>query len=197
MDKALKQKIQQLAKEEIAIVSYNPSWPRLFEKEKTFLQEILPSKLIGKIEHFGSTAVPGLSAKPIIDMLIEVNSLEETKKNIVPILEAEGYEYLWRPTIGTDPPYYAWFIKRNSDGLRSHHIHMVESDSELWNRLLFRDYLRDFPAEAKRYDTLKKSLAKRYAHDRIGYTKQKSTYIKNIMKKAITYYLQKPNRSKE
>jgi len=188
MDTALKQKIQQLVKEEIEIVSYNPSWPRLFEKEKTFLQELLPADLIGRIQHFGSTAVPGLSAKPIIDMLIEVTSLEETKKNIVPILKAEGYEYLWRPTIGNTPPYYAWFIKRNSDGRRVYHIHMVESDSELWDRLFFRDYLRDFPAEAKRYDTLKRSLAKRYAHDRIEYTTQKSEYIQKITDKAIKYY---------
>lgn len=195
MDEALKQKIQQLIKEEIDIVSYNSSWSRLFEKEKAFLQEILPSDLIGRIEHFGSTSVPGLSAKPIIDMLIEVKSLDETKRRIVPILESKGYDYLWRPTIGNEPPFYAWFIKRNSKGERTHHIHMVEADSELWIRLMFRDYLKDFPAEAKRYDTLKKSLAKRYAHDRIEYTKQKTDYINNITEKAIAYYQQK-NREK-
>jgi len=188
MDEKLKQKIQQLVREEIEIVSCNPSWPRLFEKEKTFLQDTLPDDLLGRIEHFGSTAVPGLSAKPIIDILVEVTSLEETKKCVVPILELEGYEYLWRPTIGNQPPYYAWFIKRNSKGARSHHIHMVESDSELWKRLFFRDYLIDFPAEAKRYDTLKKTLAKRYSHDRIEYTKQKSAYIQKITDKAMKHY---------
>lgn len=188
MDEILKQKIQQLVREEIEIVSYNPSWPRLFEKEKAFLQDTLPDDILGRIEHFGSTAVPGLSAKPIIDILVEVSSLEETKNQVVPLLESEGYEYLWRPTIGNQPPYYAWFIKRNSKGVRSHHIHMVESDSILWKRLYFRDYLIDFPAEAKRYDTLKKTLAKRYSHDRIEYTKQKSDYIQKITDKAVTYY---------
>jgi GrpB-like predicted nucleotidyltransferase (UPF0157 family) len=188
MDAALKQKIEKLIKEEIKIVDYNPAWIRLFEKEKTFLEEISPSELIVRIEHFGSTAVSGLSAKPIIDILVEVKSLEETKKQIVPILESEGYEYIWRPTIGNCPPYYAWFIKRNSEGIRSHHIHMVEADSELWNRLFFRDYLRDFPAEAKRYDTLKRSLAKRYAHDRVQYTKEKSEYIQAVTEKAMHHY---------
>lgn len=120
-----------------------------------------------------------------------MNSLEETKERIVPILESEGYEYFWRPTIGNEPPYYAWFIKRNSQGNRTHHIHMVEPDSELWERLLFRDYLKDFPAEAKRYETLKKTLSKRYAHDRIEYTKQKSAYITNVTNKAIEYYNKK------
>ena len=188
MDETLKQKIQQLVHEEIEIVSYNPSWPRLFEKEKTFLQDNLPDDLLGRIEHFGSTAIPGLSAKPIIDILVEVTSLEETKNRIVPILKLEGYEYLWRPTIGNQPPYYAWFIKRNLKGARSYHIHMVEFDSNLWKRLFFRDYLIDFPAEAKRYDTLKKTLAKRYSHDRIEYTKQKSAYIQKITDKALAYY---------
>ncbi len=188
MDETLKQKIQQLVREEIEIVSYNPSWPRLFEKEKIFLQDNLPDDIVIRIEHFGSTAVPGLSAKPIIDILVEVTSLEETKKRVVPFLESEGYEYLWRPTIGYQPPYYAWFIKRNSKGIRSHHIHMVESDSEIWKRLFFRDYLKDFPAEAKRYDTLKRTLAKRYSHDRIEYTKQKSAYIQKITDKAMKHY---------
>ena len=65
---------------------------------------------------------------------------------------------------------------------------MVESDSNLWKRLFFRDYLIDFPAEAKRYDTLKKTLAKRYSHDRIEYTKQKSAYIQKITDKAMKHY---------
>jgi len=191
MNDMLKQKIEQLAREEIKILPYNPGWPRLFEKEKSFIQKILPAELLGRIEHFGSTAVPGLSAKPIIDILVEVSDLEETKKRIVPILENNDYEYLWRPMIGYTPPYYAWFIKRNSHGIRSYHIHMVESDSTLWNRLFFRDYLREFPAEAKRYDTLKKTIAKRYAHDRIEYTQQKSAYIKKITDKALAYYQEK------
>lgn len=188
MDEQMKNRIQQLIREEIEIVEYNPGWPKMFEKEKDFLQNNLPDSLVNRIEHFGSTAVPGLSAKPIVDILVEVSSLEETKNIIVPILVDQGYEYFWRPTIGEQPPFYAWFIKRNSEGKRSFHIHMVEADSELWDRLFFRDYLKEFPAEAKRYDTLKKSLAKRHGHDRVEYTKQKSAYIEQITKKAQQYY---------
>lgn len=187
-DEITKQKIQKLIREEINIVPSNPGWQRLFEREKSFLEEKLPADLLGRIEHFGSTSIPGLSAKPIIDILVEVKSLEKTKKQIVPILKSKGYEYFWRPTIGDEPPYYAWFIKRNSQGKRLFHIHMVESDSDLWKRLYFRDYLKEFPAEAKRYDTLKKRLAKRFNHDRIEYTKQKSTYIIGVTDKAVAYY---------
>ncbi len=188
MDEVTKQRIQQLVREEIDIVEYNPGWPKMFQKEKQELEELCPDWLVNRIEHFGSTAVPNLSAKPIIDILVEVGSIEQTKTEIAPVLEKRGYEYFWRPTIGDKPPYYAWFIKRNSEGKRLYHIHMVESDSPLWDRLYFRDYLREFPAEARRYDTLKKSLAKRFSHDRVEYTVQKSSYIEKITEKAKQYY---------
>jgi len=129
-----------------------------------------------------------LSAKPIIDILAEVGSLEETKTTIVPILQAAGYEYLWRPNIDNQPPYYAWFIKRNQSGERTHHIHMVEADSELWDRLLFRDYLRQFSAEAHRYDQLKRSLSQLYHNDRVAYTREKREYISSITKKAKHFF---------
>lgn len=116
----------------------------------------LPAELIGPIEHFGSTAVPGLAAKPIIDMLLEVTCLEATLKRVVPILESQGYDYFWGPTQGDDqPPFYAWFIKRDGLGVRSQHSHMVESHFEHWNRLLLRDYLIAHPAVTADYHTLK------------------------------------------
>jgi len=102
---------------------------------------------VKRIEHFGSTAVPGLPAKSIVVILIEVSDLEETKTRIVPILEAQGYDYFWRSSLDDDkPPFYAWFIKRDHNGVRTHHIHMVEKSFEHhWDRLLFRDYLITHP----------------------------------------------------
>ncbi|MDD5567361.1 MAG: GrpB family protein [Patescibacteria group bacterium] len=188
MDAKIEKRIQELVKEEISIVPYNQNWPQMFEDEADFLRAKLPKNLVKRIEHFGSTAVPGLSAKPIIDILVEVASLEETKKQIVPILIAEGYEYFWRPAIGDQPPYYAWFIKRGAQGQRTHHIHMVESDSELWDRLYFRDYLRQFPEEARRYDELKRDLSNKYSRDRVKYTVAKSDYIQTVTEKAKKYY---------
>ncbi|MCX6150808.1 MAG: GrpB family protein [Ignavibacteriales bacterium] len=189
MDEKKLKRIQELVKEEIFIVPYNLSWSKMFEDEAAFLRRKLPKNIVKRIEHFGSTAVPGLSAKPIIDILVEVTSLEDTKKQIVPILEAEGYEYFWRPAFGDDgPPYYAWFIKRNLEGKRTHHIHMAEADSELWDRLYFRDYLRQFPAEAKRYDELKRKLSVEYANNRVKYTEEKSNFILSVTKKAKEYY---------
>jgi GrpB-like predicted nucleotidyltransferase (UPF0157 family) len=188
MDNKIKKHIEKLVREEISIVPYNPKWPRLFEEEADFLRRKLPQNLVKRIEHFGSTAIPELSAKPIIDILVEVNSLDETKKHIVPILEAEGYEHVWRPAIGDQPPFYPWFIKRNCAGQRTHHIHMVEADSELWDRLYFRDYLRQFPAEAKRYDELKRSLSEKHPNDRVKYTEEKSGFILSVTEEAKEYY---------
>ncbi len=141
----LEEKIRRVTKENVAVEPYNPKWPLMFNDEKRHLLSNLPNGLINRTEHFGSTAVPDLSAKPIIDMLVEVASLEKIKTEAAPILESQGYDYCWRPAWGDDiPPFYAWFIKRDVNGVRTHHIHMVEkslSFAEHWDRLLFKDYL--------------------------------------------------------
>jgi GrpB-like predicted nucleotidyltransferase (UPF0157 family) len=183
--KSLEQRIEEAVREEISIVPYDPRWPDSFQTEVNFLLARLPRGLIGRIEHFGSTAVPGLAAKPIVDMLIEVTTLEDARSVIAPILEAEGYDYFWRTDVS--PP-YAWFIKRDSAGNRTHHLHMVESDSELWNRLSFRDYLREFPEEAQAYAALKYSLAAKYPNDRISYTQAKTEFIQAVTETAREYF---------
>src|SRR5512142_555542 len=96
----LEERIQRVVRENIAIVAYDPRWPELFRKEKEHLLACLPSGLIRRMEHFGSTAVPGLAAKPIVDMLVEVADLNRTRIEIAPVLEAQGYDYFWRPTHG-------------------------------------------------------------------------------------------------
>ncbi len=176
-------RVRNAVEEEIAIVPYDPRWPELFREERDHLRSCLPKELIRRIEHFGSTAVPGLQAKPIVDMLVEVTDLEATKIQIVPILESQGYDYFWRPTIGDDtPPFYAWFIKRDENGIRTHHIHMIEAGFEQhWERLLFRDYLIHHPETAAEYARLKIGLAAAHPRDRATYTKGKSEFIARIM----------------
>lgn len=186
----LEQKIKRVMKEEISIEPYNPVWPPMFQNEKEHLLTCLPNNLIRRIEHFGSTAVPNLAAKPIIDMLVEVTSLQETREKIVPILESQGYDYFWRPTWGDNiPPFYAWFIKRNTNGIRTHHIHMVENDFvEHWDRLLFRDFLIKHPETAKKYESLKLRFTNEFQYDRVTYTKSKTEFIQRITQMAKEYY---------
>jgi GrpB-like predicted nucleotidyltransferase (UPF0157 family) len=187
----LEQRIQRVVREEIAIVPYNPHWPEMFRREKDHLLSCLPNDLIRRIEHFGSTAVPGLAAKPVVDMLVEVTDLQATRVRIVPVLEAQGYDYFWRPTHGDDgPPFYAWFIKRQpGTGARTHHIHMVEATFvEHWDRLLFRDYLAKHPAVAKAYESLKVRLASIAPNDRVAYTRGKTEFILEVTEQAKRYF---------
>jgi GrpB-like predicted nucleotidyltransferase (UPF0157 family) len=189
--KSLEQRIDEAIREDVAIVPYDPSWPAMFTAEANNLRAMLPSALIKRIEHFGSTAVPRLAAKPVIDMLVEVTSLERTQIEIVPLLESKGYDYFWRTDV--DSP-YAWFIKRDGEGTRTHHVHMVEDDSVMWDRLYFRDYLRIDDEEAERYLELKLALAAKYPNDRIGYTAGKTEFVTAVTNKARAYFSQVDNR---
>src|SRR5437867_1376252 len=108
----VEQRVQRLIAEDVRIKPYDPRWPELFQQEKAHLISCLPNDLLKHIEHFGSTAVPGLAAKPIIDILVEVSDLQATRSRIAPVLETQGYDYVWRPSHGDDGlPFYAWFIK--------------------------------------------------------------------------------------
>jgi GrpB-like predicted nucleotidyltransferase (UPF0157 family) len=187
-NETLEQRIQRVVREEISIVPYDPNWPALFRQEKEHLVGCLPKELIRRIEHFGSTAVPCLSAKPIIDILVEVTSIEQTKEKVVPILESQGYEYFWRPSVFKGQPFYPWFIKRNSSCVRTHHLHMLESHIEHSDELVFRDYLIEHHQTATEYQALKLRLVKLYPNDREAYTKAKTDFILKVTVDAKRFY---------
>ncbi len=185
------QRIQRVTREQVAIVPYDPVWMESFQREMAHLLSCLPTDLIRRIEHFGSTAVPGLAAKPIVDILVEVTDLQATRVRIAPLLEEQGYEYFWRPTHGDDgPPFYAWFIKRDQrTGARTHHIHMVEGNfTDHWDRLLFRDYLIEHPDVAIEYAALKIRLASASPRDRVAYTHGKTEFVVRVTEQAKQYY---------
>ncbi|MDY0072374.1 MAG: GrpB family protein [Thauera sp.] len=176
---------ERAAHEAVEIVASDPAWPAAFAAEEAELRRLLPAEWIGRIEHFGSTAVPGLAAKPIIDILLEVPSLETVAERIAPVLTGEGYEYFWRAKDPGRPGVdYAWFIRRDALGRRTHHIHCLPPQDEGWERLLFRDYLRSHPALAAEYGALKQRLAERAGEDRRAYAEGKSAFIERVMKMA-------------
>jgi GrpB-like predicted nucleotidyltransferase (UPF0157 family) len=166
---------------EVVIVDYDPRWTALFAAEAMRIREVLNGGLVTRIEHFGSTAVPGLAAKPIIDLLVGVRSLEEAKQVAVVQLETLGYAY-WFDNPNLERMFFVKGLPPNSP--RTHHIHMVEPDNKLWERLQFRDYLRQHSDEAARYAELKRHLAERYPIDREAYTSSKAKYIESVMQKA-------------
>ncbi|HVM50154.1 MAG TPA: GrpB family protein [Candidatus Acidoferrum sp.] len=194
----LERRIERAVREDVAIVPYDSRWPQLFRREAEHLRSCLPAGLIGRIEHFGSTAVPGLAAKPIIDLLVEVRSLRAARTEIAPILKAQGYDYFWRPSFGSNvPPWYAFFIRRNRHGTRTHHIHMITRRRvfrEHWDRLLFRDYLIAHPETAREYARLKTALAALHSGDRVAYTAGKTAFIQRVTAAAKAWIKSSGNR---
>src|SRR3984885_9776729 len=169
--------------EEVEIVNYNPRWPGLFDQEATRLRGVLDPFLIVALEHFGSTAVPDLSAKPIIDILIAVRSLADARATFVEALRNLDYVY-W----ADNPKKDRMFFVRGMPPFgprRSHHVHVTEPHGEMWQRLAFRDYLRTHPEEAGTYERLKRRLAAEHQADREAYTSAKSAYVESVMRKAI------------
>lgn len=181
MDERLRKRIEVLQREKIAVVPYDPEWPQRYATVEAEIKALVPRMLVQRIAHIGSTAVPGLSAKPIIDVQVEVMDLEEVRREVVPVMEAAGYEFIWRPTMGDAAPYYAWFIKRDAHGERSVHVHMVQAGQASVDRIVFRDFLREHPDQAARYESLKYELAKRFPKDRAAYTQQKTAFVNEML----------------
>jgi|SRR5687767_1262766 len=163
----------------VEVVAYDPAWPSKFEEERAVLEGLLAHWLVADIEHVGSTAVLGLAAKPVIDIMVPVESLEASRGSIEAAGRA-GYIY-W--------PYKAdvmhWFCKPSA-AHRTHHLHIVPFESPLWfDRLRFRDALRSDSGLAERYAELKLQLAKRYRHDREAYTEGNTDFAAAVLAGAI------------
>jgi GrpB-like predicted nucleotidyltransferase (UPF0157 family) len=168
--------------DDVLIVPYDPAWETLFATEAARLRTALDPALVLGIEHFGSTAVPGLAAKPIIDILIAVASLAQARATMIQPITGLGYVY-WDENPKPDRMFFVKGMPPYGEH-RTHHIHMTEPDGEMWRRrLAFRDYLRANPIEARRYEALKRDLAERYPTDREQYTEAKTEYIESVYRK--------------
>lgn len=170
----------------IAVEDYNPHWPILFKAEKDSILNAV-SQWIAAIEHIGSTAVPGLTAKPTIDICIGVKSLDNTKTHVIPFLQKIGYCYL--PELEAYIPERRYLQKLDQNGNHLFHIHIVIINEKLWNDYLtFRSYLIAHPQDAKAYAALKTELKNKFAHDRKAYTEGKADFIKRLEQKNLIPY---------
>ena len=159
----------------IQIVTYDPQWARLFLEEQKALLPVLNPWLVGPIEHIGSTAVPGLSAKPVIDIMAAVDTLEDSGGAIPAVRKLEYLHAPYRQEV------MHWFCKPHPS-FRTHHLHLVPHKSPLWTaRITFRDRLREDQNIAAEYTALKLSLAASFPHDREGYTDGKSEFINRVL----------------
>lgn len=160
---------------------YDESWPRNYELEAAQLRRVIGPMLV-QIEHVGSTAVPGLAAKPIIDMLAAVTSWDGLH-GLAERLRALGYDHT--PFSDTDDPQV--FRKGPTEGgqLRTHHLHVTAAGSSYWRRLLaFRNHLRAHPEDAAAYAQLKRELVSRLANQPDRYTNAKTEFVRETEVKA-------------
>jgi GrpB-like predicted nucleotidyltransferase (UPF0157 family) len=167
--------------DEIEIVDYDPAWPGMFVAEAERLRATFGANLLA-IEHFGSTAVPGLASKPIIDILVIVRSLDAARAVVLEPLRSLDYMF-WDDNPKKDRLFYVRGMPPFG-ARRTHHVHVTESGGELCERLLFRDYLRANREEADRYAELKRTPAAKHREDREAYTEAKSEYVAAVMAKA-------------
>ncbi len=165
----------------IEIVPYDHKWADIFKTESELINKTLGDNINLRIEHFGSTAIEGLSAKPTIDILIEIPPLtDELKEIIIQRMNLISYQFIWR----TDEkiPYMHFVKGYTPNGFSGDvfHIHMGDKKHPLWDRIYFRDYLRKNRLIAKEYEILKISLADKYKFDREVYTIAKGEFVKRI-----------------
>ena len=154
----------------VVIVAYDPEWPGRFEAERALLEQALGPWLEGGIHHIGSTSIPGLAAKPVIDMLAGVREFEQARAAFAPLAGA-GYEYTpHRP--GTH------HFSKGPAPARTYQLHLTERGSDLWlERLAFRDALRAHPELAAEYAELKLRLA----WDHSTYTVSKRPFVARVL----------------
>lgn len=163
----------------IRIVDYDPCWPSLYEEEERRVLDAVGHKVI-EIEHIGSTSVPGLGAKPIIDLMAGLQGPADAEECLPPLHDL-GYTHVL-PQPEEEDWYYCLGKGPHSVG---YHLHLVKAGSAFWGRhILFRDYLRAHPETAQQYHELKKRLAASYREQRLEYNLAKTAFIESVIAEA-------------
>jgi GrpB-like predicted nucleotidyltransferase (UPF0157 family) len=163
----------------IIIEPYDPAWPGKFDTEKSLIATVLAPWLVGPLEHIGSTAVPGLPAKPVIDIMGPILDLPSSKPAIE-VARSIGYCYFeYKADV------MHWFCKP-SDFERTHHLHLIPNNSRLWReRIAFRDRLRSDETIRREYRELKLRLASQFRDDREKYTDAKTEFIESVLQRIV------------
>lgn len=172
-----RQSLEAAIQEGVSLSPYDTAWPVAFAAERDRLASCLPGRFVA-IEHIGSTAVPGMPAKPIIDLLAGVASMtaaDEASPLLLQALDTTSAEF------NRSLPDRRWFM-RWADGRRTHHLHVVVHNGAAWNdRIAFRDALRSDATLASRYAALKQRLAAEFIDDREAYTEAKAGFVRDAL----------------
>lgn len=162
----------------VKLVPYDPNWPQQYEAERCFILEVVGEKILS-IDHIGSTSVPGLGAKAIIDIIVGVAD-KKTADEILEVMKPLGYIHVSR---GVEPDWF--YCACHIAGEVRFHLHVVKYGSDFHlKHIIFRDWLRVHPEDVRRYYELKVDLAERYGQDMVVYANAKTDFIKSIVEKA-------------
>lgn len=173
----------------IHIVAYDPDWPSAFEQQRQWVASALRPWLVGPVEHIGSTSVPGLAAKPIIDMLARVPDYRIG--DFVGAMASIGWTHAPEPS---DEPSRKWSFCFPDIAWRTHHLHIFEAAPQNWQFLLaFRDHLRSHPDDAAEYGRIKSALAAADDRDRPRYRAGKAPFIEGLLRR-LNHSDDQPNR---
>lgn len=163
----------------VRLEPYNPEWQKLFEIEKSALQKILNNKFIAT-EHIGSTAIPGLKAKPILDLMLAIPDLNDWESFKEPLAKLD---YEFRRDFRSEQGHIL-FVKGPEEN-RTHYLKITEPNSDFWTEhILFRDYLINNPQYREEYQKLKENLFDAHSDNREPYTKGKEEFVRKILKLA-------------
>ncbi len=172
-----KKKAIGLQRKKVMLSSYNPEWKKIYKKEKELLLSVLGDQVLD-IQHIGSTSVPGVKSKPIIDIAVAVEKIKDAE-NLIESVEKLGYEYKHEAGVRG-----RHFFAKGSEKNRTHYIHMVKLGGKQWRNLTnFREYLLEDKKNIKEYNDLKESLAKEHKDNRDTYTKKKGPFISRAINK--------------
>src|SRR5574344_467527 len=166
-----------LKKDTVVLENYNPEWTEMYKEEETRLKDLLGNNIID-VMHVGSTSIEGLSAKPVIDIMVTVNKLSDVEnfKNLFKL--EDGYDF--RDDKGEKGEY---LVRKGSEEARTHFIHIIEDKSvRYYNFTEFKTYLLNHLEWIKKYEDLKRELSVKFSDDRKNYTASKNDFIQNILK---------------
>ncbi|MEP0265556.1 GrpB family protein [Dokdonia sp.] len=185
----MKKSIYDLTKEDwntlfpIALVDHNPEWKTIYKQEEKRIIDQLGTNVILQIEHFGSTSIPSIKAKPYIDIIIEISKELLFDDSIIQSFDALGYVYFMVPEREGIDAYMSFGKGYNLDGEKEqiYHIHMCPKDNYMWQQVDFRDYLNTNIDRAKAYEDLKITSASKFKNDRGGYVLSKTDFVNDTL----------------
>lgn len=167
------------ARDPVILKTYHTGWRQVFEREARMLRQVLAPYAISGIEHVGSTAIVGMTAKPVVDIMVGTDDPAKIPDRYHPIWSSLGYQWGHEDD---DEDGWLFFIKRNPQGKRLAHIHVVPFEGPFWSKTIkFRDALRADPKLVEKYRALKIDLASKHVNDRLRYLEGKAPFVDSVI----------------